>query len=638
MKKHFYKILSFLVLTTISLEIFSQEFHEIEEVNIIYTTKSFYENSRKITPDSSIIKIYSNSNLSEILKIISPSIIKSYGSSGSLGTISFRGSPSNQTSILWNGFQLNSLTSGDFDLSGVSACFFNDIEIIPGASASIFGSGTFGGIIDLKNNFKSENIYSRISFEAGSYKNLSTNVNFKYSKKKFSINFSSSKSKAENNFVFEDIYKIDKPTEIRTNNAFSSSGIIADFSTKPTQKFNIESGIWVMGKSKEIPELAGSYGTGNKFQTDSTLKFYIRLNKLFYNSKLTFGTAYVFDFMHYTDKINSTDNLYFVDSKISGKRLLTDLSYKKYFKNIIIADFGFYYKYLSSETSSYKKNENELNTYFSSKIKLKKINLLANVNLLFFENTPKVFVYNAGINYDFNKINFRINFSKNFRKPTFNELYWNPGGNVNLLNESGLSSETGLEYKPTKNDNIVISSNIYLSKIKNQIQWLPVLGIWQAINNKEAVLYGNETEIRIRLSNEKIKTYINLSYQFTKSFNNKFYNNETYLIGNQLIYVPLHSAKEYLFINYKNLSISIAGYFTGKRFTTEDNNENYSLDAYFISDFYVGYKIKIKNFNINTNLKINNLFNTYYESVKSYPLPGRMFFIGIELEYFKKPR
>ena len=55
------------------------------------------------------------------------------------------------------------------------------------------------------------------------------------------------------------------------------------------------------------------------------------------------------------------------------------------------------------------------------------------------------FLYSMGIEQKFNN-NYTLSFntSKNFRIPTFNDLYWQPGGNINLKPENSYQFEFDL--------------------------------------------------------------------------------------------------------------------------------------------------------------------------------------------------
>ena len=55
------------------------------------------------------------------------------------------------------------------------------------------------------------------------------------------------------------------------------------------------------------------------------------------------------------------------------------------------------------------------------------------------------FTFSLGNNYKiFKWLTARASVSKVYRIPTMNDLYWTPGGNPNLLPESGYAQEGGL--------------------------------------------------------------------------------------------------------------------------------------------------------------------------------------------------
>ena len=59
------------------------------------------------------------------------------------------------------------------------------------------------------------------------------------------------------------------------------------------------------------------------------------------------------------------------------------------------------------------------------------------------EFTPLTFSY--GFNWQaFNQVSIYGNIGKLYRLPTINDLYWNPGGNINLQPENGYSNDIGL--------------------------------------------------------------------------------------------------------------------------------------------------------------------------------------------------
>ncbi|KAF5278903.1 hypothetical protein FQR65_LT15499 [Abscondita terminalis] len=90
--------------------------------------------------------------------------------------------------------------------------------------------------------------------------------------------------------------------------------------------------------------------------------------------------------------------------------------------------------------------------------------------------------------------------------PVFNDLYWQPGGNINLNAE-------------TAHFHLVISP--FYIKIKDMIRWLPTAnGYWAPINTDNVESYGSEVQIDYRKKiTENHNINAQLGYSFTKSVN-----------------------------------------------------------------------------------------------------------------------
>jgi iron complex outermembrane receptor protein len=63
------------------------------------------------------------------------------------------------------------------------------------------------------------------------------------------------------------------------------------------------------------------------------------------------------------------------------------------------------------------------------------------------------------------------------------------------------------------------------------------------------------------------------------------------------------------------------------RYTTRDNTEY--LPGYSLGDALLGKDIELKEFGIKVQLEILNLYNTEYQSVAYYPMPGRNYRLSL---------
>jgi len=621
------------------IQVKAQDTLKINEVIKTASRQTAFKNSHEELIDSTLKSQYKNSSIDELLIIQTSSQIKSYGGLGNLSSISLRGSGANHVSINWNGFPVNSGTTGGTDLSLIQTGFFEDIKIIPGASSSLYGSGTFGGAVELNNKSNYEKgISTSIGSELGSFNTEKYFINGNLSNNKFQYKLSVNKIKAKNNFTFYNTYKFDNPLEERLHNKLNSLNIIQNLNLKLSQTNTLESGIWYIIKDKEIPEIAGSFGSGNKMQKDSIFRTYLRWKKVFAKSLLTVSSAFFTEYLQYTDKTNSYDTAYSINSKINANNFAGDISYRYYLSNKLIIDFTGIINNQQISTSNYTENqifETNYSLISSLKYNISDFDIRFSFRNEFLEDVKYIPLFNFGISKKIfkNKIILKSNISNKFRKATFNEKYWQPGGNINIKHETGNNAEISMKYLFGKNANNHFNITYYCSNIKDMIQWIPENGVWTAVNNREVQINGIETNVNYSLQSGMFKHTFYTSYNFTNSMLTDVYSGKDDFIPQKMIYTPTNTAKLFFTSSYKKITISWSSQYTEKQFTTQENTNNFSLPAYSLSNIYASYHFDIKYFNISFKAKFLNIFNKQYELIKSYPTSGRAFYFGITFTY-----
>ncbi|HLW29739.1 MAG TPA: TonB-dependent receptor, partial [Brumimicrobium sp.] len=207
----------------------------------------------------------------------------------------------------------------------------------------------------------------------------------------------------------------------------------------------------------------------------------------------------------------------------------------------------------------------------------------------------------------------RLNGSKNFRVPTFNDLYWYAGGNFDLKPETSYQIELGQEFQ-IKGLNIDLAA--YYISSRNLIKWIPTSGtIWRPSNISKSENFGLEAKVdyKVRLGNEHWLKLAGLySYTEAKDLDK----------DKQLIYVPYHKGSATLNYQYRSVSAYIQGVYTGSAYTTTDNTD--SVDSSKVFNLGMDYRFVSKP-NISIGGKASNIFNVYYENVAYRPMPSRYF-------------
>jgi vitamin B12 transporter len=219
--------------------------------------------------------------------------------------------------------------------------------------------------------------------------------------------------------------------------------------------------------------------------------------------------------------------------------------------------------------------------------------------------------YTANKNY-----NIKINASRNFRIPSFNDLYWQQGGNPNLQPENAHQYEVGQELVFNM---IRFSATAFFNKIDNLINWQPnSSGLWQPENTKKVNTYGVETNLTFDKKIGKHHLLFRSNYAYTVSENQ-----ETKL---QLIYVPFHKFNSSLSYSFDKATIFSQYLFNGTVFTSSDNF--YKLKEYQLVNIGVSYRLGPKE-KIDIGLQVLNLLNEKYQSVATRPLPGRNYAVNL---------
>ena len=231
----------------------------------------------------------------------------------------------------------------------------------------------------------------------------------------------------------------------------------------------------------------------------------------------------------------------------------------------------------------------------------------------------------------------RISANMNYNLPSLNDLYWYPGGNIELLPEKGIQMDIGFNYSKsfTKKINIELDLNYFNSEISNWIQWVPGdYRYWTARNIELVKSQGIESSLSIDGNMNKIFYKLSMQYAYTKSTNESEKAEEGGYAGRQLIYVPLHSANVFLHLKYRNFVLHWNSRFTGERNTSLDESSSYSntLPAFSVSNASLGKEFRLNKYSFELKFKINNIFNNSYQTILWRPMPGTNYEISLSFK------
>lgn len=596
------------------------------------------------------LKSYSTTDLSELLAEITPISIKSYGMSG-VSSVSLRGMSTKHTAVLWDGVNLQSTMNGGVDMNSFPTFLFDEISIQHGGESALFGSGAVGGIIHLNSvpNFDQ-------GFDATYNQNIASfNTFFEGIK----VNFSNSKlanstriyhSAAENDFEYINTQQFGNPKVKQENSAENKYGILQSNAFKLGTNQKITTNIWAQNHFQEIPSMTTSSESEQNQHTDI-----VRLSTM-YNINGKRSSWYSRFYYNYFAQVYKDPMLSLV-SEMATYSLLGELENKTSLGDHFILNTGLSYANDRVKTPNYGPDQYRNKTALYSSLKFfnskKTFTAIGSIREEYVENFFAPFTYSASLNYipiKFLAIN--SSYSKNYNLPTFNDLYWLPGGNPDLKEETGWSSDLGIDLKmDLGNHKINFNTSFFNNFVENMVIWLPTTSsYWTAENVEKLWSTGLETSLKYDLKIQSVHLGMDVSYAYTKSiyvdeklsiFNalentisNNYYQNSTNYNGNQLLYTPEHKGGIIFSSEFKWFQLRYNHCLVGKRFITQDNND--SVDSYHVGNLSLGGKVKIKTSKLNIQFKINNIWNQTYEVMAFYAMPLRYYSLSLSYN-FNKP-
>ncbi|MCD6333024.1 MAG: TonB-dependent receptor, partial [Bacteroidales bacterium] len=259
--------------------------YRLREVVIQGSAKEVRSGAYQITViDSALLEPGESTDLNTLLAREAGLYFTSYGSTGSLSTLRLRGSGGSHTQVNWNGFPVNSITAGSEDLSLIPVTSLDQISVVEGAPGSRFGSGTFGGAINLDNRPDWTNRFNtRISGGFGSWHYRNSSINIQTGNSRLQYHLSGYQKSAWNNYPFINVYQSGKPLTKRTNDSLQQYGFQQHLFLKLPDQIYIQAGMWGYMHHKDLPESMASTIPGSSTQSDRSLNSYLRLIKQYHN-------------------------------------------------------------------------------------------------------------------------------------------------------------------------------------------------------------------------------------------------------------------------------------------------------------------------------------------------------------------
>jgi outer membrane receptor for ferrienterochelin and colicins len=540
---------------------------------------------------------------------------------GTLVSVTLQGMDAKYVLFLIDGERIAGEVNGDIDYSMLNLENIERIEVIKGASSSLYGSNAIGGVINI--------ITKKINepFDAKFYSRYSK-YNELYSGGSIGLKQGIIGSRTSFNYSHTDGYDITPETSHDwTQNPYSSFSISQKFEITPSSRLSLVPYVTYYQFERGNVSARPAHDLYTDLMAGLKGQYYFGKNSI--------------DFSYYRDRYNTYDVLELLNNKRDTvsydiiQTVRTQGNFHLSDKNNLTAGLEYNYENLFSiRIDKGLKTTGEAVFYVQEDIRLgDRWDLISGIRASQHSNyglnaAPKISImFKQGF------LNFRVSAGTGFRSPDLKELYMDFDhfgefyiiGNPQLKPESSRYISGSVEFsKPWNNSSVTVYSNELSNMITDR--WLPdtVKLTRQYQNIASASVYGIDF-----ISKQKIFNgfWLSTGYSYVHS-----HDNETQL---QLYGTTKHSGNIAADYNFRKKDYS----FTAQIYCKLMGQKFYEITTSGTSRDrpYADWRITISQEYkwLRLSIGLDDIFNVVIPQNIDFISPGRRFFVGMNIDFGK---
>lgn len=550
-------------------------------------------------------------SLNSLLHFTTPIYFKENGL-GMVSSPSFRGTTASQTAVLWNGISINSNFNGQLDFNTMDSGNYDEIEVRSGGGSLLYGSSALGGTIHLRTQLAFKDEFSnRIYSSYGSFRTWNNKYQLKLSNTKWSFRLTGIQNSSSND------YKYHKSRRRNRNGEYRNYSVDAALGYKINSRNTIFGYGQIYKSNRHFPVFYASENPSG--YRDFDIRTMLEWESKFGPFRSNLKTAFLKEEYRYYENRNRRGYTYGKTNTIIGKY---NLQYKIW--NTVLLNGFVDYQHAVGEGSDIGNNTRDitaLGLIFRHDV-FSDLSYQVGGRKEITNTYESPFLYTVGVDYSpFDFYQIKISASKNFRRPTFNDLFWTNSGNTELKAEQSHQIEWGNHFSV---GDWRWSITGYFNDITDMIHWIPASGgLFKPRNENHVQTYGIEAFGGWKKNIAQHHLNLNTTYAYTVSRDKRAHQ--------QLIYVPYHKATLNLVYRFNRLHLDYQFLYNGRVYLRSDNHPEYMLSDYTVSNLSGSYNFG-KRRKLTVGGKIRNLFNVAYENVERYEMPGINFSIFANLK------
>ena len=248
----------------------------------------------------------------------------------------------------------------------------------------------------------------------------------------------------------------------------------------------------------------------------------------------------------------------------------------------------------------------------------------------------------AGLSYRIGRFTLRYFFKETYRVPNFNELYYYTVGRP-LRPERAQQHNLGGSFKSRQieiDENHLASTNatvdIYLNHVDDKIVAIPIqnMFLWSMTNLGKVEIIGVDVSSSSSLKGQfdlngtrRYDIILDLGYSYQYAVDRTDPNGKSY--GHQIPYTPRHSGNIALTATTPWVDVGYSVMLVGKRYCMHQNTTANLVQGYVDQGITLTHEFDLGKSSLKAKVQVLNIFNVQYEVVRSYPMMGRNYRVGL---------
>jgi iron complex outermembrane receptor protein len=591
--------------------------------------------------DRRAIEASGASSVARLLEERSGAFVRRYGSGG-LSTLSLRGAGASQSLVLLGGHRITDPQLGHLDLTLLPALLFESVEVMHGGGSALYGTDAMGGVVNLRPRTASgaPTVVARTA--AGAYGERSGSALASGRTGRFSGLVMGEYRRAEGDFPYTDETLI-PPRRVRRQNADRRRLSLVSTGRYDGDDVQLRGGAWYTGAERGLPGATAAAPTGER-QWDEALRLWGDARTPLAGGRLRVGGLLQRKKLRYYAPQSGIDD--------TGRTLIGSL------RAGLRTGVGPHWRVTGGLTGGFGQARHpsladdaregrvgafaggmgrygslrlfprlRTDTYFPAGGS-KDREALAALSPELGANW-KAASFSPGALTGSGTLHLKARVGRSFRRPTFNDRFWQPGGNPDLEAERGWSAETGLAFASSarrRDATRRAEVTLFARRTREEIVWQPSGdGYYAPINVRRVHVRGVEASLRERQRlSDNTALGGGLFYTFTDARNPNAPDHadpDDSSRGAPLRYVPRHRLKGHARAATGPLTLTLNARYTGRRYANSDGTR--ALDPFVVASAGLSAAHEIGGVRAELSLRVDNLLSTDYAILQNRPLPPR---------------